>query len=143
MPGAGTPSFTFTFDVTCQGGAFEIDTCCTAPANHLLFVTPFMEQVIVPTFTKGVVTVTGCSCLCDCRADPICDGITNATDVTAVVDVAFRGTPPVPDPNGQCQYMTTDADCSGTTNVLDVVHFVNVAFRGGDPAIEFCYPCTP
>jgi hypothetical protein len=81
------------------------------------------------------------ACACNCHSDPACDGSTDILDVVQVVNVAFRGSPSLPDPNVLCPYHTTDANCSNSTDVLDVVRFVNVAFRGGNPATEFCDPC--
>ena len=80
-------------------------------------------------------------CACDCHADPACDGFTDIVDVVQCVNVAFRGFPPILDPNALCPYETTDTDCSGFTDIIDVVKIVNVAFRGGNPATEFCNPC--
>ncbi|HUU45737.1 MAG TPA: hypothetical protein VM118_08385 [Acidobacteriota bacterium] len=60
VPGVGTPSFLFTFDVTSVDGFFEIDTCCVAPGNHILFVEGGTNNCIVPTFTKGTITVGQC-----------------------------------------------------------------------------------
>jgi hypothetical protein len=81
-------------------------------------------------------------CACDCHADPSCDGIrSDVLDVVNVINVAFRGAAPLPDPNAACPFQMTDADCSAATDVLDVVRIVNVAFRGGSPATEFCNPC--
>ncbi|HUU44368.1 MAG TPA: SBBP repeat-containing protein, partial [Acidobacteriota bacterium] len=82
-------------------------------------------------------------CLCDCHADPQCDGLTDVLDVVHGVNVAFRDGADIPDPNSSCPDVTTDVDCNGLTDVLDVVHLVNVAFRSGDPATEFCDPCAP
>ena len=84
---------------------------------------------------------TSVDCICDCFADPACDGMTNVVDVVMGVNVAFRGADPVEDPNPLCPLDDTDVDCSGFTNVIDVVKFVNVAFRGGDPETNFCDPC--
>ncbi|MCH8992829.1 MAG: hypothetical protein IIA44_13920, partial [Acidobacteria bacterium] len=142
-PGAGTPSFLFTFDVGCSEGVFEIDTCCAAPANHLPFVAPLMTQVVVPDFTKGVITVTGCICACDCLGDPVCDGVPDIFDVQAAVEVTFRGGIPEPDPNGLCPLARSDVDCDGATTVFDVVRIINVVFRNHDPAAEYCTPCEP
>ncbi len=83
-----------------------------------------------------------CECTCNCHADPQCDGAPDVLDVVQTINVAFRGQPAIPDPNGNCPYQTTDIDCSGDTGVLDVVHMINVAFRGGNPATEFCMPCA-
>lgn len=81
------------------------------------------------------------ACECDCHADPQCEGVTDILDVVALINVAFRGAAPIPDPNPLCPIETTDVNCNGTTDVLDVVRMVNVAFRGASPATEFCNPC--
>lgn len=81
-------------------------------------------------------------CGCDCHGDPVCDAvIANVQDVVALINVAFRGGAPLPDPNGACPYESTDTNCDTFTSVVDVVKIVNVAFRGADPAVEFCDPC--
>lgn len=82
-------------------------------------------------------------CVCDCHADPQCDGVFDIFDVTHAVNIAFRNGAAIPDPNVQCPYATTDVDCSGVTDIFDVTHLVNVAFRNGDPGAEFCDPCAP
>ena len=51
-----TGSFLLTVDVTNVAGRFEIDSTCTNPSNHLLFVTPEIKGV-VPSFTKGTITI--------------------------------------------------------------------------------------
>jgi hypothetical protein len=81
-------------------------------------------------------------CACDCHADPAnCEGTLNILDVVQAVNVAFRGGSPLPDPNSNCPYETTDVDCSQATDVLDIVRIVNVAFRGESAVTEFCNPC--
>jgi hypothetical protein len=91
--------------------------------------------------TAFIVTVDACDCACSCHADPQCDGVTTVHDVVRTVDVAFRGSAPIPDQNAQCPRQTTDVNCDGVTTVHDVVRMVNVAFRGVNPATEFCNPC--
>lgn len=85
------------------------------------------------------------SCACDCHGDPApigtCDGNQDVLDVVQTVNVAFRGAPPIIDPNANCPYETTDTNCSQSTDVIDVVKMVNVAFRGANRAAEFCDPC--
>ncbi|HUU46007.1 MAG TPA: hypothetical protein VM118_09755 [Acidobacteriota bacterium] len=81
------------------------------------------------------------TCACDCHGDPQCDGETSVLDVVQVVNIGFRGSPDIADPNAACPYVTTDVNCDGVTSVLDVVLLVNVAFRGGDRAAQFCNPC--
>lgn len=83
-----------------------------------------------------------CQCACNCSGDPgACDGIQDVIDVVQVINVAFRGSVPTPDPNVNCDYETTDVNCSASTDIVDVVRIVNVAFRGADPQVEFCVPC--
>lgn len=94
-------------------------------------------------FWYGAGTGSTPSCVCDCHADPECDGFTDILDVSALVNVAFRDGAPLPDPNGLCPYQTTDVDCSGFTDIIDVSRMVEVAFRNGSPAAQFCSPCAP
>lgn len=56
--GTGIPAFGLVMTVTDVPGTFEIDTTCTSPANHLVFVTDANAE-IVPGFHKGTVTITG------------------------------------------------------------------------------------
>ena len=89
-------------------------------------------------------------CDCDCHADPYeipagsgtCDGLVDVLDVIQVVNIAFRGSPFVADPNVLCPYSRTDANCDNQTDILDVTAFVNVTFRGASPAAIFCSPCV-
>jgi len=81
-------------------------------------------------------------CTCLCHADPGgCNGVQDVVDVVQTINVAFRGAPAIPDPNGSCPYETTDTNCSHSTDIVDVVKVVNVAFRGANVATEFCNPC--
>lgn len=83
-----------------------------------------------------------CQCVCDCPGDPGgCDGFQDVVDVVQVINVAFRGTASIPDPNVNCDYEATDTNCTASTDIVDVVKIVNVAFRGADPQTEFCNPC--
>jgi hypothetical protein len=116
-------------------GTFEIDTCCWLPANHLSFIASDIS-LIVPTFTKGVVTVV---CNCPCFADPSCDGVPDLIDVIYAVNQVFRGFPVTQDP--QCPKQQVDVDCDGVVTINDVVRIIDVAFRGVDKASAFCHPC--
>ena len=84
----------------------------------------------------------GGSCACNCHNDPICDAvISNAQDVVATINVAFRGAAALIDPNANCPYEQSDFNCDTFTSVLDVVKVINVAFRGFNPATEYCNAC--
>ncbi len=83
---------------------------------------------------------TGCHC--SCHADPQCDSvIDDVLDVSRVINVAFRGSASLPDPDNACPYETTDVDCNSATDVLDVTKVINVAFRGQSTLSQFCVPC--
>jgi len=51
------PQMLLTVDVNGSNGTFEIDTTCTDPCNHLIFVNTSDNTGIVPAFTKGLITV--------------------------------------------------------------------------------------
>jgi hypothetical protein len=58
-PGADvTGSLVLTVNVSGTPGVFEIDTTCTNPANHLAFIDANTSSLLIPAFTKGVITVT-------------------------------------------------------------------------------------
>ena len=49
-------SFILTVNVSTTAGAFEIDSTCANPANHLLYITTNTVGII-PAFTKGTITI--------------------------------------------------------------------------------------
>lgn len=109
--------------------------------------TPIEESGWSPT--QQFTLPTGCTgCVCACHADPLCDGVfSNVQDVVNTVNVAFRGSPILNDPDcpphGTNVQGRTDVNCSNGTDVVDVVRVVNVAFRGASPVSEYCTPCAP
>jgi len=124
------------FTVSQTVGSFEIDTCCVRPANHLAYV-DLNTQLVVPTFTKGIITI---SCMCPCLHDPNCDGIsTDIEDVVETINVAFRAKLQIVDPG--CARPRTDFDCNGVTDVVDAVRVSLVTFYGYDRATYYCAPC--
>lgn len=137
-PPGGTPSLKLTFNVTEVAGTFEIDTACITPNNHLAWVSYPGNGRVYPSFTKGVITI---GCACDCHADPVCDNVHDVLDLVTIIDVAYRGGDPVPDPNPQCPYVTTDVNCDDVTNVFDVGLMNLVVNYAADPDSTFCNPC--
>lgn len=92
-----------------------------------------------PVFGDATTTV---DCICFCFAEAgECNGALDAVDVIAVVNVAFRASDPVADPQPSCPVTRTDVDCDGTTSVIDVIKVIEVAFRNADPTTTFCNPC--
>ena len=135
-PGTQNASFTILFDVTTTPGQFEIDTCCVRPAVHLSFVDGG-TQSFVPDFTKSVITII--PCFCPCAADPVCDSTHDISDVTTLINVAFRGIPDIAD--STCTVSRTDVNADGQTDVADVVKMIFVAFLGQPAEMYFANPC--
>ncbi|MBI5866987.1 MAG: PKD domain-containing protein [candidate division Zixibacteria bacterium] len=52
-------SLVMTVDVNSTPGIIEIDTTCTNPGNHLLFVPLSTYTPVLPTFAKGLISVFG------------------------------------------------------------------------------------
>ncbi|HSG99033.1 MAG TPA: hypothetical protein VLB27_03225 [candidate division Zixibacteria bacterium] len=127
--GGGTPMSSASYAVNSSVGQAAIGAASSA------------SYQVGAGYWYGTEAASGGGCACDCHADPQCDGVTNVLDVVHGVNIAFKGSPDINDPNANCPRTTTDVDCNGFTNVLDVVRFVNVAFKGGNPATEFCNPC--
>lgn len=91
-PGSdNTGSIILTFDVSSTPGAFEIDTTCTDPSNHLLFVEDIWPpRPIVPSFTKGVVTIGGNAVVVESKSvQPGTTGV--EIPIRVCNDVAIRG----------------------------------------------------
>lgn len=138
-PAGGSPSLKLSFGVGSAHGTFEIDTTCVPPGNNVfLGGGENGDVIVVPTFTKGVVTV---GCECNCHADPQCDGYHDIVDWMKVKNVAQGSSPPIPDPNPFCPRVTTDVNCDGVTNNTDKNLMYGVVFLGDDPNQVFCDPC--
>jgi hypothetical protein len=95
----------------------------------------------VPPFYGATLTVNEQLCICNCHADPICDGVTDVVDVITMVNEAFRGASSVTDAG--CSHVSRgDVDCDCAVSITDVVRVIDVAFRGADPATKFCDGCA-
>ncbi|MEW5701766.1 MAG: S8 family serine peptidase [Candidatus Zixiibacteriota bacterium] len=91
-----------------------------------------------PEFVPGSITIDAPACDCPCQGDPICDHVSDLTDVVSVVNVAFRGGTDTVDPN--CPHVgRADANCDCVVGIQDVVIVVNHAFRGD--VTPYCDPC--
>lgn len=93
-----------------------------------------------PSFIGATLTVDEQPCVCDCHADPICDGVIDIVDVITMINEAFRGAASQTDPG--CTHISrADVDCDCAVSVTDVVRVIDVAFRGADPGSKFCDGC--
>lgn len=121
-------------------GSFEIDTTCTNPANHLVFTQedPPSYTSIVPTFTKGTITVTPGSCNCPMQGDINSDTAIDVFDVIGVIGIAFTGDPDPQDP--ACPKTRSDVNNDGVTDVFDVIYLIATAFSGGPNPVDPCVP---
>jgi hypothetical protein len=128
-------SVVLTMDVSNTTGTFEIDTTCTDPANHLLFIGD-LWHTIYPSFTKGVVEIV--SCLCPFQGDLDGNGFLDILDVIAVIEGAFGGAHLIQDPG--CPSPRADYNGDGLVDVWDVIAVIDGVFSGGAPPKDPCVP---
>jgi hypothetical protein len=134
-----TGSMVLTLDMTGVAGSFEIDTACTTPNNHLWFIEDGTGNVIVPTFTKGIIYINpGSDCSCPFQSDFDDDGFLTALDLGAMIDILYDGAPDVQD--ACCPVPRADFDCDGFSTALDLSGLIDHLFAGGDGP---CDPCMP
>ncbi len=131
------------FGASQTAGRFEIDTCCIQPWPHLLFAGD-PPGLVIPSFTKGIVTLVDCGCAC--HDDPVCDDVHDILDVTATIARAFEAAPAVVDTVCTGQTLIahdgpTDLDCSGATDIVDVIRMIGIAIRDEDPNLAACPSC--
>jgi hypothetical protein len=127
-PGTDTTgSIVLTVDVnsSVDGGEFEIDTTCTAPNNHLLFVGSIPTDLpILPAFTRGVIRTV--ACWCPNQQDYDGDTFITAVDLAAMIDILFGGAPDIQDP--VCVTTRSDMDCDGFSTPLDLGAMIDYLF---------------
>jgi hypothetical protein len=144
MPGqdaASSPSLMLTVTAGTISGQFEIDTTCTDPGNHLLYITS--GGGILPEFVKGTVTVLEACCGMydpDNRSgnvdqDP--DNFKDISDILMLARYSLLGgdTPPC------LAEGNTDGDPDCFTEISDILRLARYALQGGEaPAycVETC-----
>ena len=135
-----TGSMILTVGVTSVYGQFEIDTTCTNPANHCMFSQedPPTYTAIVPTFTKGTITISLTGCVCAKQGDINDDTMIDVFDVIGVIGIAFSGEFDPQDPS--CVTTRGDANGDAVTDAFDAIYLIATAFSGGAPPID---PCAP
>lgn len=119
-------------------GAFEIDTVCIGPNNHLLYVDNQGYAFHVPVFVKGVFT------MCDClfHGDLDGSGAIDATDLAILIDCVFFGMG-APASDSTCPHVDRgDFNCDGYDDALDVSMMIDYVNFGGDPPCDPCQ-CDP
>lgn len=123
--------WTLIIDVNGSPGDFEIDTCCWAPGNHLIF--SVSGTPVVPSFTKGIVTLLPSASGGTRRGDVNCDGYVDVDDVNAYNDYFNNGTPltcvAASDVNGDAIPLTPS----------DLVYLIRIV-NGSAPISPDCIP---
>lgn len=127
----GIPSFRLNTTVTETTGVFEIDTTCTTPGNHLHYVRNNGE-LIVPTFTKGTITI----CPCPWQGDFDEDGDVDAVDLAREIDIVFFGGLDIQDPG--CPTSRCDWNADGFVDAVDLAKWINYVFFGGADPMNPC-----
>ncbi len=138
LPPTGTPSLVFRFDVSSVPGKFLIDSTCFYHDYFRMWECDG-PMVFAPRYTPGVITIIPCACTC--HGNPICDGVHNVLDITAIIGEAFQGQSPRSD--ASCGRKTRcDLNCDCEVTVTDVIAMIDVAIRGVDPALRICDGCS-
>lgn len=139
-PGADSiGSFVITFGLSENPGAFTIDTTCSAPDNHLEYVTFIGSELIVKplVFTPGLVTVSPCDC--GFHGDLNGSGAIGAADMTLLVNWIFFSVGPPPTDPGCPHVDRGDFNCDGMDNTIDLSLMIDhVNYGGAGP----CNPCA-
>jgi len=141
-PGADSlGSFIISFGLPDSAGAFEIDSTCTAPNNHVQYISlegEYAEQDVA--FVPGVVTVVSCGC--EFHGDLDGSGGIDATDLAILIDYVFFGVGnPTTDPG--CPHVDRgDVNCDGFDDALDITVLIDYINFGGAPPCDPC-ACDP
>jgi hypothetical protein len=135
----GTPSIRVNF--TCPSGIetagdFLIDTTCVNPAGHTLFVLTSGTADPNLSFTAGTITCEPCDC--QYQGDYDADGFITPTDLSAMIDILYAGSPDVQDAG--CPRSRTDLNCDGFPMSLDLAIMVDHLYADGPGP---CDPCAP
>ena len=129
------PSLQILFTAPTTTGVFEIDTTCSTPNNHLAFIEPDTHGEIIPTFTKGTITV---DCDCPYQGDFDESGFLDAIDLNELINTLFFNGP---DPrDALCATTRADFDNSGFADALDLNGLIDHLFFSGEGP---CDPCNP
>lgn len=130
-------SIALRFSVTGTPGTFEIDTTCIGPEHHLFFFHSYVAtgNLIIPSFTKGIITITDCDC--SHHGDIDGDGFITSLDLGLLIDHVYGGQPAPPsDPS--CPHVDRgDVDCNGYDDSLDVGRIIDILYAGASA----CEPC--
>lgn len=132
-----TGSLLLHVDVTGTPGSFEVDTTCIDPNSHLLFVDDGTSTAIVPSFTKGIITITT-ECDCPHQSDLDASGALDALDLNGMINVLFFSAFDPQDPS--CPATRSDFDCSGYADALDLNALIEHLFFGGPGPCDQCAP---
>ena len=114
-------------------GIFEVDTTCTDPANHLLYVNN-QWRLTLPTFTKGTIEID--TCLCLSQGDIDGNGVLDVFDLIEMLHVVFENGPPYQDPG--CPTTRVDYNNDRVFDVFDVIALIDGIFMNGAPPVNPC-----
>lgn len=118
-------SLVISANIGSTDGTFSIDSTCTDPRNHLIFIDADAHS-ISPSFQAGVITVSGECCgkytggyTGNTNCDP--NGMRNLTDVTRLIDRIYLSRLPLCcEANGN-----VNGDDEGFLNLTDVTRLID------------------
>jgi hypothetical protein len=143
FPGSDSAgSIVLTVDVTADSGRFEIDTICVSHGHHLVYARNMAFGVvpIIPEFTKGVITITGCDC--SYHGDLDGDEQITSLDQSLLINWVYMGIGPPP-ADATCPHVDRgDVNCDGQDDALDVAYMTDYLYMSGPAPCDPC-ECNP
>jgi hypothetical protein len=93
-------------------------------------------EPVIPSFTKGVITIIPCICPYQCDFDQ--DSFLTSLDLSSMIDILFVGALDVQDP--YCPSPRADYDCDGFSTAADLAGLIDLLFVSGPGPGD---PCNP
>lgn len=135
-----TGSLGITFAPEYPGGLLEIDTTCTDPANHLLFVDA-SDNAFAPAL---LLSISHWETWCYFHGDLDLDGFVTPLDMGIEIDYLFAGGSVERNPYCAVVVDPADFNCDGWADAIDLSELIDHLFAGGhgpcNPMFD-CYYC--
>jgi len=117
----------------------DIDTTCTDPSNHLLFIDA-SDQAIVPQFSTGYGII---DYFCTNHGDLDQDQFMTAIDLGMEIDYLFAGRSLQSAPFCEGLVDPGDFNCDGWPDAIDLAGYIDHLFAGGPGPCNPTNDCAP
>ncbi|MBD3297905.1 MAG: hypothetical protein GF341_04555 [candidate division Zixibacteria bacterium] len=120
---AGTITFSGTMDDWCYTATYRVEDLCGEYSDDCVIRVDVGECI-------------GCLCAFQCDFDE--NGVRDAIDMNAEIDILFFNGPDPKDPS--CPVTRADFDANGFSDVLDLDALIKHLFFNGPPPVDPCIP---